>query len=129
MLFSVVAMADQHVALAGFCYPREVLVAYARLVEKHNLYLLSDEIYLASVFNPSSAAPFTSLLSIDVQAEAGCDLKRVVHLYAASKDFGVNGFRVGVAVVRDPELYRGVMNGAFACKIGSPSVSLTSSQA
>lgn len=107
----------------GLCYPREVLVAYARLVERHGLYLLVDEIYLAGIFNPLPSAPFTSILSIDSQAEAGCDPSRIVHLYAMSKDFGCNGFRVGVAVVRDAELYQGVMNGAFAAKIGSPSVS------
>lgn len=107
----------------GLCYPREVLVAYARLAEQHELYLLVDEIYLASVFEPSPPTPFTSILAIDVQAEAGCRPERIVQMYAMSKDFGCNGFRVGVALVRDPELYRGVMNGAFACKIGSPSVS------
>lgn len=108
---------------AGVCYPREVLVAYARLAQQHQIYLLVDEIYLASVFDPAPPVPFTSILSIDLEAEAGCDPKWMVHMYAMSKDFGCNGFRVGVALVRDAELYGGVMNGAFACKVGSPSVS------
>jgi hypothetical protein len=35
------------------------------------------------------AQPFTSILSIDVEKAAGCDIKRIIHLYGASKDFGV----------------------------------------
>lgn len=52
----------------GRCYTREVLEAYMRLCQKHNVHLISDEIYALSVWNNPDApnAPgFTSVLSID----------------------------------------------------------------
>lgn len=38
---------------------------------------------------------FVSMLSIDVRKEASCDPARVHVLYGASKDWGLNGFRIG----------------------------------
>lgn len=72
----------------GFCYSRETLLAYCRFVEKHNLHLISDEIYALSTFTTPSnadAQPFVSLLSLDVLAEAGCCPSRVHAIYGASK--------------------------------------------
>lgn len=78
----------------GFCYTKETLLSYCAFAEKHNLHLISDEIYALSVFdtpdNPST--PFVSLLSID-PAEVGCDPSRLHVIYGASKDFGANGLR------------------------------------
>jgi 1-aminocyclopropane-1-carboxylate synthase len=84
----------------GFNYPRDTLVAYARFCEKHNLHLVSDEIYALTQFeNPDikdeEHVPFTSILAVDVLEEAGCNPARVHVLYGAAKDFGMNGARLG----------------------------------
>jgi 1-aminocyclopropane-1-carboxylate synthase len=82
----------------GFCYPRETLLAYMRFAERHDLHLLSDEIYALSLFdNPNAAAttPFTSVLAIDPLKEAECNPARIHMAYGMSKDFCSNGLRGG----------------------------------
>ncbi|KAM0786364.1 hypothetical protein ACM66B_001834 [Microbotryomycetes sp. NB124-2] len=106
----------------GFNYPREVLLAYCRLAEKWNLWLVADEIYALSVFDSDAAKPepFISVLSLDVLGEAHCDPGRIVHLYGASKDFGSNGIRLGLMTVQHNEdLYRATASLARTMKISS----------
>jgi 1-aminocyclopropane-1-carboxylate synthase len=82
----------------GFNYRRDTLLAYCRFAEKHNLHLLCDEVYALSQFenpNVKERVPFTSILSVDVKVEAGCNPARVHVLYGMSKDFCANGLRVG----------------------------------
>lgn len=65
------------------------------------VYTVVDEIYALSVFKNEDIKeeiPFTSILSIDTLAEAGCDPSRVHMIYGASKDFCSNGFRLGFLV-------------------------------
>lgn len=75
---------------------------------------ISDEIYGLSVFESDQAhpKPFVSVLSIDVENEAGCDMRRVLHLYGASKDFGLNGLRIGALVSKNQELLDGFVRSA-----------------
>lgn len=83
----------------GKCYDREALLAYGHFAEQHNLHLVFDEIYSLSTFPTSDnpkPTPFISALNIDWASEAGCHPSRVHILTSASKDFGINGFRVGV---------------------------------
>ncbi|GAA93648.1 uncharacterized protein L969DRAFT_90173 [Mixia osmundae IAM 14324] len=83
----------------GFTYPRETIIRYLQFVEKHDLHLFVDEIYALTTFaNPNmpNAPPFQSILSFDIGKESGCDPSRVHCLYGASKDFSVNGLRIGV---------------------------------
>lgn len=35
----------------GFCYSKEVLLAYCRFAERWNLFLVSDEVYASSVYD------------------------------------------------------------------------------
>jgi 1-aminocyclopropane-1-carboxylate synthase len=84
----------------GFNYPRATLVAYAAFCERHNLHLVSDEIYALSQFHNAEASEkervgFTSMLSVDVWREAKCNPARVHVLYGVAKDFGMNGLRIG----------------------------------
>lgn len=75
--------------------------AQGRFCEKYNLFLVSDEIYALSVFPTSDVphpAPFVSALSIDWQTEAGVNPSRVVVVSSASKDFTMNGLRLGTLV-------------------------------
>lgn len=58
----------------GKTYSRQTLLEYALFAEKHNLHLVSDEIYGLSVYNNpdfEEAEPFTSMLSLDVEKETG----------------------------------------------------------
>ena len=118
-----------------------MLEAYCRFAERWNLYLIVDEIYALSVyesgqlqaslpsftksmsFSPDlSPIPFTSVLSIDAGA-LGCDPRRIIQLYGMSKDFGANGFRVGVMVTQHNTLLQGAMSPyGMLMKIGSPVV-------
>ncbi|GAA5873855.1 hypothetical protein JCM16303_002611 [Sporobolomyces ruberrimus] len=113
----------------GFCYPRDTLLAYAQFCEKWNLHLIVDEIYALSTFETAHAAvPFTSILSIDPLAEAHCNPSRIHVVYSASKDWGVNGLRLGVLVSQsNPELHTAMESSCLLMKISSASDILWSS--
>ncbi|GAA6063704.1 hypothetical protein JCM10212_004431 [Sporobolomyces blumeae] len=107
----------------GFCYKRETLLEYARFAEKWNLYLVCDEIYALSVFDSDSptARPFTSILSLDVLADAGCSPSRVIQLYGLSKDFGSNGLRgANLVCQHNAAILSGLSTTAMMMRIGSP---------
>ncbi|KAM0786457.1 hypothetical protein ACM66B_001919 [Microbotryomycetes sp. NB124-2] len=114
----------------GFCYTRETLLEYCKFVEKHDLHLISDEIYALSTFDTPEypdAVPFTSVLALDVKREAGCDPSRVHCIYGASKDWGCNGLRVGCLVSQyNPELVTAMESSALLLKISSVSDALWS---
>ncbi|CAO1625630.1 unnamed protein product [Parajaminaea phylloscopi] len=87
----------------GLVYPRETVVALARFAAKEDLHFVVDEIYARSVyvspdFDQQTAVKFESILTIDVEREAGLRRDRVHLVTSASKDFGINGFRLGVYV-------------------------------
>lgn len=87
----------------GRTYPKETLLAYATFAEENDLHLISDEVYAFSVYdNPDlpNSAKFTSMLSLDIEKETGktFDYRRLHLVYAFSKDFGMNGFRVGAII-------------------------------
>ncbi|KAG0657426.1 hypothetical protein C6P46_006500 [Rhodotorula mucilaginosa] len=109
----------------GFCYSREVLLAYCRLAQRWNLFLVSDEIYANSVYDAPDipdAPPFTSILSLDVKKDAGCSPARILCLYGMSKDFGANGFRAGAMVCQhNDKLLSAIASKARPMRMGSPS--------
>lgn len=103
-----------------------------------------------STFETShSAVPFTSILSIDPLVEAHCNPSRIVRdfsrslpvklrssllyniqhvVYSASKDWGVNGLRLGVLVSQaNPELHTAMESSCLLMKISSASDILWSS--
>ncbi|GAA6039808.1 hypothetical protein NBRC10512_000769 [Rhodotorula toruloides] len=106
----------------GFCYPREVLIEYARFAQKWSLWLVMDEVYAKSVYNGNPhGRPFVSILSIDVLREADCDPSRVLLLYGLSKDFGANGFRGGALVCQYNEQFMAALaSTAMPMRMGSP---------
>ncbi|KAI1050802.1 hypothetical protein LB507_009313 [Fusarium sp. FIESC RH6] len=100
----------------GRCYTPDVIKAYMKLCQKHNLHLLCDEIYALSVWkNPAvpNAPEFTSALSIDTD---GLIDKNLVHcMWGMSKDFGANGIRVGCLITRNEDFMRScVANSDFS---------------
>ncbi|PWN47858.1 PLP-dependent transferase [Violaceomyces palustris] len=85
----------------GGIYPRETLVELAKFAAEHKLHLVVDEIYAKSCYQTSDSAKppsFHSILSIDVEGEAALPPSQVHVVTSASKDFGINGFRLGVLI-------------------------------
>lgn len=71
----------------GTIYTKDQLLELAKLAEKHNLYLISDEVYKDLVFDASDK--FFSLAEIP-------DLrKKVIRIFSFSKTYAMTGWRVG----------------------------------
>ncbi|KAI9889757.1 MAG: hypothetical protein M1814_004959 [Vezdaea aestivalis] len=110
----------------GVCYTPEVLRAYMRLCAKHNLILVSDEIYAKSVFSTSKNSDdkdgkpgFTSVLSIDSEEE-GLAHDKVITLYGLSKDFASGGLRVGLLHSTSEEIHRACIGLSMFHWAGNP---------
>lgn len=84
----------------GRPYSRAFLEDMLRLCARHDLHLLSDEVYARSDFAssdmPSPPAPFVSVLSLDLPSLI--DPAQVHVIYALSKDFCGNGVRAGALI-------------------------------
>jgi aspartate/methionine/tyrosine aminotransferase len=88
-------LANPHNPL-GRCYSVEVLKRCIQFCEKHNIHLVSDEVFALSEFECPDlvdAPGFTSVLSIDLEA-LGADEKRVHVTWSLSKDFAASGVRL-----------------------------------
>lgn len=112
----------------GTVYPRSTVVALATFAGKHNLHFVSDEIYARSCFRTSDVpnpALFHSILSIDTATECGLNPAYVHVVTSASKDFAVNGFRLGVLVSQhNPALQRAMSAVGLLSQSASPAASL-----
>ncbi|KAI8321728.1 PLP-dependent transferase [Martensiomyces pterosporus] len=79
----------------GISYPKDVLRAFFEFASKHGLFVVMDEIYALSVFDrKEDVTPFESVLSW-TDLDTYIDPSSVVILHGLSKDFGLNGFRMG----------------------------------
>ncbi|KAJ2899582.1 hypothetical protein IWW38_000932 [Coemansia aciculifera] len=79
----------------GVSYPKPVLRAFFEFASRHNLFVVIDEIYALSVFDRSAdATPFESVLSWP-DLDTYIDPSAVIVMHGLSKDFGLNGFRMG----------------------------------
>ncbi|MCO5590279.1 hypothetical protein L7F22_044248 [Adiantum nelumboides] len=106
----------------GRCYDREALISYGRFAEEHNLHLIFDEPHCTS---HTSDPSFHSALSIDWLREADCDPARIHIIWSASKDFGINGLRVGTIVSQaNDELLRALKATAKLYMVSSPADAL-----
>ncbi|KZO97243.1 PLP-dependent transferase [Calocera viscosa TUFC12733] len=109
----------------GACYPRETILAYASFCQRHNLHLISDEVYAYSVFptdDNRDPEPFLSVFSIDFLKEARCDPARVHVLYGMSKDFCSNGMRAAALISQhNAPLLAAVKSTGLFMKVASPS--------
>lgn len=115
----------------GGIYPRETVIALAKFAAKHDLHLVMDEIYARGCFptkvvpNPT---PFDSILGIDVKAEAGLHPSRVHVISSASKDFSINGFRIGIFISQhNPDLITSMGANARFAQTASPAGQLFAS--
>ncbi|KAF8321510.1 pyridoxal phosphate-dependent transferase [Amanita rubescens] len=114
----------------GRLYPEKALIEYCKFCEKHDLQLICDEIYALSVFASPDIPypqPFVSALSLDLESH-GVNPCRVHVLYSMSKDFGCNGFRVGVLITspHNSSLIQSMIISAFFSCSASPATSLWS---
>ncbi|KAG7529662.1 hypothetical protein FFLO_05506 [Filobasidium floriforme] len=114
----------------GRVVPRSIVLGYCDFAQRHDLQLISDEIYAQSVFSSSESSmheirgsKFTSALNLDVEKETGRPFNRSrLHvLYGMSKDFGANGFRIGVLINQDNQEFIRLMAGmSIFSKISAP---------
>lgn len=72
----------------GTIYSREQLLSLADLAKKHNLFLLSDEVYKDFIFPPRVERIFSL-------AEIPELRKRVIRFFSFSKSYAMTGWRVG----------------------------------
>jgi len=107
----------------GAVISREAIVDLAKFAAKHALHLISDEIYSRGIFSTSLVEKpneFHSVLSIDVLAEAGLDPSFVHVVTSASKDFAINGFRLGVLISQhNKELRLALLSNSILNQPGS----------
>lgn len=107
----------------GRCYSREYIIELMKLCQKHQIHLVSDEIYALSVFRQSDPAddsvmPFTSLASTPTDGLIDPALTHV--LYGLSKDFGANGLRLGcIASQHNPGLHNALTSVSIYSYISS----------
>ncbi|PHH76869.1 hypothetical protein CDD82_3767 [Ophiocordyceps australis] len=93
----------------GRCYPRETLITLMKFCQKHQLHLISDEIYACSTFDSGEpdTTPFTSALAIDTHGLI--DTERLHVTYGFSKDFGMAGLRIGAVITRSKAFESAIM--------------------
>lgn len=112
----------------GTIYPRETVVELAKFAAKYQLHFVSDEIYARSTFTTTDVAQpstFHSILSIDTLKECRLDPSFVHVVTSASKDFAINGFRLGVLVSQhNPALQRAMACIGLLSQSASPAAAL-----
>lgn len=96
----------------GCFYPRESLEALAELVKKHDLFLISDEVYREFCFDGQE---FTSVLNI-----SGIEEHTIV-IDSVSKRYSACGARIGALVSRNQSVLAAVSRFA-KLRLGSPTL-------
>ena len=89
---------------AGNLYGKEELYKIRDIVRKHNLFLLSDEVYREFVY---SSEPHVSALSLGIE-------ENVVLIDSVSKRYSECGIRIGALISRNPRVRATVMKFAQA---------------
>jgi aspartate/methionine/tyrosine aminotransferase len=73
----------------GAVFPRQTIEGLVTLAQRHDLYLLSDEVYDELVFEGEHVSP------------ALYDAERTIAIYAFSKNYAMTGWRVGYVVTNE----------------------------
>jgi len=79
----------------GVVAPREILGAIAKIAEKHNLFLVSDEAYEHVLYDNTEHVSLGSLPGAQ---------NRTISVYSMSKSYAMSGLRLGYLVIDDPVL-------------------------
>jgi len=99
----------------GRTYSAEQLLVFINFCHKHKLHFISDEIYALSQFKHTldgKKADFVSVTSLDLP-----DPSKVHVLYGLSKDFCMNGFRIGVIMSRSLQIIAALKSYSIFCCI------------
>lgn len=94
----------------GMVYNAEQLKALMEVCVKHDLYVISDEIYYGLVYD---GKPFTSIASLGEEVK-----KRTILINGVSKSYAMTGWRIGYALA-EPEIAR-IMSNYISHSTGSP---------
>lgn len=89
----------------GAVYGPEEMARLGRLAEKHDLFIISDEVYRELVYD---GAEVVSAFGLD------CADERVIVVDSVSKRFSACGARVGAVITKSAELADAFMRMAFA---------------
>lgn len=89
----------------GYLYSKEELEALSKLVEKHDLFLFSDEVYREFVYDGAQHYSVMKLKNIE---------QNVVLLDSVSKRYSACGVRVGAFITKNKEVYATAMKFAQA---------------
>ncbi len=85
----------------GMIYTKEELEAIAAVCNKHNIYVIADEIYYKLVYGDSK---FTSIASL------GDEIKdRTIMINGVSKSYAMTGWRIGYAIA-NPTIAKAMTN-------------------
>ncbi|KAI0439039.1 aminotransferase GliI-like protein [Xylaria telfairii] len=90
----------------GRCYSKMNLIELMQFCQRHNLHLISDEVFALSEHGSADLRQprkFTSALAIDAAAH-GCDATRTHVIWSMSKDLGATGARLGCVVTRSKDV-------------------------
>ena len=83
----------------GTVYTEEELEAYVKFCDAYKIHLIIDEIYMQSVYDENTS--YKNLLALKDIAK----YRDNVHVvWGFSKDFGLSGFRCGVAITHNKQL-------------------------
>jgi aspartate aminotransferase len=83
----------------GVVYPTEILEGIAALAEKHDLLVISDEIYDKLLYDGNTFVPFASLPGMK---------ERTVLVNGVSKTYAMTGFRIGYMASTNSALVKAV---------------------
>jgi len=89
----------------GKVFTRAELMQFAALAHKHNLIILSDEIWSDIVYAPNT---YTSIASLDEDTR-----KRTVTVTGFSKSYGLAGLRIGTIVAGTKENFDRLMDASL----------------
>lgn len=89
----------------GKVFTRDELVQLGKIACKHNLIILSDEIWSDILFKP---AQFTSIASINQEIQ-----NRTVTITGFSKSYGLAGLRIGAVLCHSSEIYQKLLDSSL----------------
>lgn len=95
----------------GMLYSREELASLAEVCVKHDLYIISDEIYCKLLYDGRT---FTSMASLGESVK-----ERTILINGVSKSYAMTGWRIGYAAA--PANIAKVMSNFLSHSTGSPS--------
>lgn len=93
----------------GMVYSREELQALANVIQRHDLYVISDEIYYMLCYDK----PFVSIASLSEDLQ-----ERTIMINGASKSYAMTGWRIGYAAA-NAEIAK-AMSNYLSHSTGSP---------